>query len=220
MDQDRQIRFLYPPFFLVMSLLWGLFVDPSRPLKDALPIIGDTTFSASEVLGLLAGGSIIVLAFGFLIGAISSISLRCIFRFFGNCHYEAAVSSKTLESISKYLKVIDKTPKKYILSAVASFDHEILSPNVNGWIHRRWMAFTTSAHSCTALFLAIIIGLCLSIKLTWAWIIPNLLAFGFLALNAYYAWRDAMEMIEFQSLRKFETDNKSNKSKKRYHSHY
>jgi hypothetical protein len=219
MDQDRQIRFLYPPFFLVMSVLWGLYLDPSRSLNKLLPIIGNSTFSASEALGLLAGGGILVLALGFLIGSTSLTLLRCIFWIFGKCHFEAAVSPDALKSIGKYLRVIDTPSKKYVLSAVATFDNEILSPNVNGWIHRRWMAFTTSAHSCTAIFLATIICISLSITFTWAWIIPNILCFGFLALNAFFAWRDAMEMIEFQSQRILRPDQKLNKPTKKYRSH-
>jgi len=64
-DQERQIRFLYPPFFLLASLLWGLYLDPNRCLSDILPT---TSFpaEASKILGLIAGGGIFIIAAGFL----------------------------------------------------------------------------------------------------------------------------------------------------------
>lgn len=201
MDQERQVRFLYPPFFFVMSLLFGLILDSSRSLKDIVPALKTSTSGPIEILGLLAGGSVFVLASGFLIGAISSLLLRFGFRVFGKRHYEASVTPSSLGRIWKMLDSLDGPSQDKILYAVATFDHELLSPGIREWIHRRWIAFTTSAHCCTALGLALILGACLSIALKWEWLVVSLLVFAVLAFNAFFAWRDAMSMLEFQSRR-------------------
>jgi len=35
MDPERTIRFLYPPLFLIASLLWGLWLDTAKSLGDS-----------------------------------------------------------------------------------------------------------------------------------------------------------------------------------------
>lgn len=55
MDQERQVRFLYPPFFFVMSLLFGLILDPSRSLSDIVPALKTSTSDSIEILGAAGG---------------------------------------------------------------------------------------------------------------------------------------------------------------------
>ncbi len=82
MDQDRQIRFLIPPFFLFASLLWGAHLghlDISRVLKFE---------NAKEILGVLAATAVAVIPVGFLVSAISVLLLRAFARACGQLTYD------------------------------------------------------------------------------------------------------------------------------------
>ncbi len=54
MDQDRQIRFLIPPFFLLVSILWGAYLSG----RDLTPIFKPDY--SREVLGVLAAAAVAV----------------------------------------------------------------------------------------------------------------------------------------------------------------
>jgi len=199
-DQERQIRFLYPPFFLLASLLWGLYLDPNRCLSDILPT---TSFpaEASKILGLIAGGGIFIIAAGFLIGAVSVLALRLIFFMLGRRRYEASVSAECLKRIWERVHAAELPDTSKALYAVATFDHEIIPKSIHEWVGRRWSAFHTSVHSCTALVLAIVIGSRISIDVSVEWLVTTLIVCAILATNAFWAWRDTMAMIDFQSHR-------------------
>ncbi len=196
-DQERQIRFLYPPFFLMASILWGLYLDPNRRLSDLVPTT--TPLNTNELIGLIAGGSVIIVASGFLIGAASILSLRLIFFVFGRRHYEVGVSARGLNRIWKQLHTKEPYRTQDALFTIATFDHEILPKSIHDWVARRWSAFNISAHSCTALILAPIIGSRLSIAVGTEWLVTTAIIWAILALNAIFAWRDTMGMIEFQT---------------------
>jgi len=74
MDQDRQIRFVIPPFFLLGSMLWGAFVGS----VDLSPLVAPDT--AKELLGLLAATAVAILPLGFLISTISILLIRLLTR--------------------------------------------------------------------------------------------------------------------------------------------
>jgi len=202
MDQERQIRFLYPPFFLLASLHWGIYLDPNRSLKDILPTL-QSPIGVNELLGLIAGGSVIIIASGFLIGAISVVLLRITFFFLGRHHYEAHVSPSAFKLIWERLDTSEPLDTRKVLYAIATFDHELLPKSIHEWIGRRWSAFNVSAYSCIALVLALIIGRRLSITLGCEWLVTTLIIIALLAFNACHAWRDTMGMIDFQSRRHF-----------------
>ena len=69
MDQDRQIRFAIPPFFLLASLLWGAHLGG----RDLTPILKPDT--AKEVLGLLGAAVVAIIPMGFRISSLSIILL-------------------------------------------------------------------------------------------------------------------------------------------------
>jgi len=204
LDQERQILFLYPPFFLLASLLLGLYFDPHHSITQTLPAAGLAS-GISGLLGLIAGGSVVVLASGFLIGAVSVLFLRVTFLLLGKRHYEAGVSAEALKRIWEQTGRHEPLNKSDALYAVATFDHEVLPKTIRDWVGRRWSAFNISIHSCTALALAPTFGRLLSISVGTAWLSVTLVAIILLALNGYFAWHDTMAMIEFQSHRHFRT---------------
>jgi hypothetical protein len=208
METNRELRMLVPPFVLLVSLCWGAFLDPAKPLT-AVP---DST---SKLLGLLAGGSILVVALGFLISSISIVLLRTIVlprRIWAYCkhgttlHYEAILSPEALTRLSRSLKCsISLVPdQKYVNRALylaAAFDHILLPTGIHEWLGRRWNLFNVSVHCIVALGLSIVIGVALGIKTGpgWYWAV---LAVGLaLGINAVSAWRETAQMVDFLSNR-------------------
>ena len=143
MDTNKQIRFLYPPFFLLTSLFIGLWLDPLKSPIDYLPdyLMKGGAIELKSIIGL-AGGGVIILAFGYLIGTISVFILTILFSLFGK-NYEACPSRQALYSIKRHFK-ISKDIKVKDLNLSASFDHGMLSPKIHDWSQRRWISFTTS----------------------------------------------------------------------------
>jgi hypothetical protein len=145
MDQDRQIRFAIPPFFLFASLLWGAYLGG----RDLSPIFRPET--AKEVLGLLAAAAVAVVPIGFLISTLSVTLLRGLAAVFGNPTYEAVLSDSTLERVWNQLAGKQTKNKKLTLYAAATFDHELLAAGIHTWLLRRWDSFNVATHSIVAL---------------------------------------------------------------------
>src|SRR5438105_2044468 len=93
MDQDRQIRFAVPPFFLFASLLWGAYLGG----RDLEPFFKPET--TKEILGVLAAAAVALVPIGFVISALSIFLLRHAFRFAGRPTYEAVLDAPTLSEI-------------------------------------------------------------------------------------------------------------------------
>src|SRR5271170_6675959 len=90
MDQDRQIRFLIPPFFLFASLLWGAYLggcDLSRIFKPD---------SLKDSLGVLAATAVLVVPIGYLISTISVALLRILAFVLRRPTYEALLTDAAL----------------------------------------------------------------------------------------------------------------------------
>jgi len=88
MDNDRRIRFIVPPLFLLASLLWGACVDPAigwAGLHDLLPEDFLRTLDTVELLGLLAGGGLVLFPLGYIIGTLAYVVLRAIHRGGAGC---------------------------------------------------------------------------------------------------------------------------------------
>src|SRR5256885_16514228 len=98
MDQDRQMRFAIPPFFLFASLLWGAHLSGC----DLNAIFKPET--AKEVLGLLAAAAVAILPVGFVISTFSIFFLRLLALITGTPTYEAVLKDRTLEHIWPELK--------------------------------------------------------------------------------------------------------------------
>jgi len=216
MDQARQIRFLIPPLLLFTSFLWGLYLDSCRDFSDFLP----TDWSTKEVggiIGIITGGSIFVVALGFIIGTVSIVISRL---FVVICplwllqvilgfpparvrHYEAVVSEQGLRAIWNQLRINLAFDVRQTFYAVVTFDHDLLRGQAQGiheWLLRRWTSFNISIHSSIGLVFLLACGIWF-LGWEWKWWLPNLIAVIFLIVNGIISWRETMRMIFFQSFR-------------------
>jgi len=196
MDQNRQIRFAIPPFFLFASLLWGAYLGG----RDLSPILKPGT--AKEVLGLLAAAAVAIVPMGFLISTLSVTLLRVLLVLIARLPtYEASLSNSTLDRIWPQLQSTQPKDRKLTLYAAATFDHELLAAGIHRWLLRRWNSFNVATHSIVALLLAHLVAPLFSIPQAREWWLSTLVLFGLLFLTARNAWRETMAMIEFQSYR-------------------
>jgi hypothetical protein len=208
MDQTRQIRFLIPPFILYGSLLWGLYCsDQCHNRWWSLMHSSETILAFVSIAGVSA------LPLGFLIGTISVMVLRLFFL--PTRHkYETCVSVKCLGQMNrkvsrqweslyfKDLSIWKKKREEHMIEV--TFSHGVLKekyPGVHEWLVRRWNAFNLSAHCVCALALAHVAGPVLG----WGWPppcrwwLPSLVLGIALFFTSFFAWRETMAMIEFQS---------------------
>src|SRR5207245_5284322 len=147
MDQDRQIRFAIPPFFLLASLLWGAYLGG----VDLSPVLKPDT--AKEILGLLAAAAVAIVPLGFLISSASILLIRLLARAFGKPTYEAVLTDAAYAKVWARIQAPSPKDGNQILYAAATFDHELLAPGIHTWLMRRWNAFNVAAHSSVALLL-------------------------------------------------------------------
>lgn len=196
MDQDRQIRLLIPPFFLLLALLWGAYLDPSVKLAPLL-----LPASAQSLLGVLAAATVCVLPLGFLLSAISILLLRILFSLSRNPGYEARITAEALRRIWPQLHTNSPFDTNHTLYAVATYDHELLSNGIHSWLMRRWNLFNVSIHSAVSVVLAHGVGALLGLSQNRRWTAFTSLIVVILLANAIVAWRQTMAMIEFQSQR-------------------
>jgi hypothetical protein len=198
MDPERQIRFLYPPLFLVASLAWGLSLDQARSIGDIVPL---ELFKdpATSILSVVAGGGILVTALGFLVNSIP----WAVFRLWSHLRYEqsheAMLSNEALDRIQSILGYRHKRTPSDALFLAATFDHSKLDKSVHSWLVRRWNAFNINASVVVALVLALAIGRRLQIHLAWEWMLTSSAAGVVFGLMSFWAWQDTRGMIEFQA---------------------
>lgn len=195
MDQDRQIRFVIPPFLLFASLLWGAHLGG----RDLSPILKPE--AAKDLLGVLAAAAASIIPVGFLIGTISVLVLRGIARIARTQTYEAHLNDAALQMVWEQVRPGESRDRKATLYAVATFDHELLAPGTHGWIVRRWNAFYVSTNSCVALLLAHALAVPVCVAQTWRWGTSTAVVVVMLAVHAFNAWHDTMAMLEFQASR-------------------
>jgi hypothetical protein len=200
MDAERRIRFLYPPLFLFASLLVGIWVDPDVSVQKLFPFV--SSLGPSELIGLLTGGGLVLVAAGYFIGSITGELLRFCFWFLRRPdHYEAVLDDETLPLVWKHIRCTGDADRKDAFFAAVTFDHEIIPKSIHEWIQRRWHAFNISANGVTALFLALVIGACLPIRISFSWLAGTATVVLILGCHAVFSWRDTMRMIKFQSRR-------------------
>jgi hypothetical protein len=166
---------------------------------DLSPLLKPDT--AKEVLGLLAAATVAILPLGFLISSVSILLIRLLARFLGKPTYEPSLTDAAYGQVWTQVHAPLPKDKTKTLYAVATFDHELLTPGVHTWLMRRWNAFNTAAHSAVALFLAHVMASYFHIPQTWRWVGWTALLFVLLVLIAVIAWRETMAMIEFQASR-------------------
>lgn len=198
MDKDRQIRFLYPPFILIFSLIIGLIGDTNKSISDIICQIG-LNGKLSDVIIILIGGGVSLLVLGYIIGTITMSFLRLIFILAGR-NYEVVLKTETYENIKKIMDAENcKCKFWYPLYLVATFDHVILPNRIHEWLLRRWNSFNTSMNSVVALLLSIIPIKLFDIELSCIWWLVISIIGILLLINGIISWIETMGMFEFQS---------------------
>ena len=203
MDAERRIRFIIPPFFLVTSLIWGLVSNKTITLDLILGV------KSTGLIAMLAGGGVMVLPIGYLLGTITIFVLRSFFFLKRNCwsgsesmYYEVPLSKPAYESICERIPQVDKlASRKNELFAGVTFDHDILKKKkvgVHKWIVRRWSAFNIAATSVTALIISLLTGWIFEIELKTEWWLPVLSLIVLFIYTAFVAWNEVKQMIKFQ----------------------
>ncbi len=199
MEQNRQLRFLIPPFVFLVSLAWGAATDRKlfgflTDLHKSIPIDGIDT-----IIGVVAAGGVAVIAVGFLISSISVFFLRILFRVFWRQDYEAHLPPDALERVGQAIDFKAKLDKRHMLYAVATYDHAVLPHSLHDWIARRWNTFIVSSNCCVALLLSFLFGIALGVNGEWLWILPSVFLIVVLAINANKSRQQTMEMLAFLS---------------------
>jgi hypothetical protein len=185
MDEIRKIRILFPPVILILSLAVGDYFDPAKALR------------ITTSWDILAGGAVLILASGYLIGSLTHllfVLLGCM-----NGFRETNVNENSLKKILNLLGA-DKIESSFDqLYPVAAFDHAYIHKEVHSWIQRRWHACFTSTNCLVALIIAIIIGAIHHIRMSWGWGIFTLIFIIALIVHAKRAWDDVKNMVQFQA---------------------
>src|SRR5258705_12650572 len=108
MDKERQIRFLYPPLFLVCSVLFAFALDEVQEVATYLePIFGTSNGTGvANLITLLTAGGALVLVSGFAIGTLTHLILSGLFVLARPCRPKAKGVYETFISKDAYQKVL------------------------------------------------------------------------------------------------------------------
>lgn len=200
MDQNRQIRFLIPPFFLLASLFWGDHLSCSNIVREIAKM------PDNQLLAIVAAIGASTIPLGFLIGALPI----AVFHLIGfalkiskkiKWNYESGISEDAVKKIWPKLNTkleLDYGQRFYVS---ATFDHGILPQRINSWTLRRWNAFNVNVNCCSALLLSHAFGRIFSIDQTSCWWLTTFIIMIPLSINAVTAWCQTMKMLEFQANR-------------------
>ncbi len=196
MDEERQIRFLIPPFFLAVSLLWGAYASHDPRLTAML-----TPQTVKDVIALLGIAAVAAIPTGYLIGSISHSILRILFRIFRQPPFEASLPTETLGRIWPALHTQMALDRMLTMYASVTLDFELTSEGVHGWITRRWSGFNIAYNSTVALELSHLVGYALKIRQSSTWTWTSVVMIAILTYAAVVAYRETMTMLDFQSHR-------------------
>ncbi|HUC61437.1 MAG TPA: hypothetical protein VMF53_05735 [Alphaproteobacteria bacterium] len=204
MDDDRRIRFLISPMIFFASLVWGAWCDPVA--RCWLIDMAKNPSWTSIIGAVVAGGGILVFAFGYIFGTVLYALLRVGFLFRSiisrdmSRYHEVALSRSTLDGLAWALHLPNKLERSYELCAGVVFDHAILrakQPGIHRWLFRRWNAFSVAGTSLVALVLSFFFGLALGISFTMTWLLPLAVFAITLLYVTCLAWCDTMKMMKF-----------------------
>jgi len=204
MDEDRRVRFLLAPVLFAASLLWGASVDSTT--WDHVTTLFKDSPDWPKLIGLFAGGSIVVFAAGYIFGTVGYFVLMLIFyvhaKISGTSRFhEVALSHESFDQIWKTLKAPGAPDRSQELSAGGVFDHGVLRKSnvgVHRWLLRRWNAFSIGITSLCSLVVSFLFGwTMLNIPLTIAWLFPVGSFVVILLIVACRAWHDTMNMLAF-----------------------
>jgi hypothetical protein len=158
---------------------------------------------AKLLIGVLAGGGIVVFALGYVFGTLTYFALRLGFRLrpqsWGRFD-EVALSDDAFARVWGRLGASRAPDRNYELSAGAAFDHSILRRSHRGvhrWLYRRWNGFTIATTSVCALVIALPFGCLIKNPLMQRfWLGGVILFVVMLIFVACWAWRDTMNMVD------------------------
>ncbi len=196
MDEERQIRFLIPPFFLATSLLWGAYLSPSVHLKQIF-----NPLEAKDIIALLGIGTVAAIPIGYFIGSLSHFVLRLLFWLFRQAPFEASLPETTLRRIWDRLDTGETLNRKRKLYASVTLDFQLIPPGVHGWITRRWSGFNIAINSAMALEISHLVGYALKIPQSSTWTLTSIILVIILTSAGCVAYRETMTMLDFQSQR-------------------
>jgi hypothetical protein len=215
-DADRQARLIYPPVFLLASLVLGVYLDGDTSPSDVLnTLTGQKTLDdwSNRLLALAAaGGLIVVIAAGFLLSSITVLVLRGTRELRKQNPYEAdLLDGGAYDLIRGHLKLQRRTDAEKRLAMEqgverqadalylsAMLDHALIRERIHTWIFRRWSNFYVATNSGVAILAAQPLGWSIGVNgLPWfiISIVVALILFGI----ARWSWFDAMGMLEFQT---------------------
>jgi hypothetical protein len=192
----------------------------TKPSKFTIPKDG-----CQALVGLLAVGTFVI-TFGFILGTVTINVLRAGFsiaRFItGVVHKRMGIQNRKgcyfyelwqdPDSIERIWRNTTSTPINhtffYYAGVTSDHDLSINNENIHKWTMRRWNSFNTNANCAMAIILSHLIAPFLpgpmNLKLTW-FLISSVFWLLF-AFNAIMAWRQTMEMIRFQAIRREKKD--------------
>ncbi|MCH7536111.1 MAG: hypothetical protein IH948_10305, partial [Bacteroidetes bacterium] len=203
--QERRIRFLIPPFFLLFALLFAVYVDPGYSVKTLLRHLDSAAGEelVNKVILLVFGSGFTIVIVGFLIGTITLLLLKVLFySIYSDSNHEVRVSAATITAINTRLGVAASNALS--LYPVATFDHAIIPEGVHRWLVRRWNSFNIAANSVVALLGSMIIVAVSDISFTIWWTVSIGVAMFVMFLVGRLSYFQTMHMIEFQSLTNIE----------------
>jgi phosphotransferase system glucose/maltose/N-acetylglucosamine-specific IIC component len=204
MDEDRRIRFLVAPMLFVASLLLGALSD-----QTARDFIVQTLKNPdwSKLIGLIAGGGVVVFAVGYIIGTVTYFVLRLLFRYrpqrWGKSRFhEVALSDDAFFQVWTKLGASGMPDRWQELFAGVAFDHGVLRESPEGvhrWLFRRWNAFNIATTSFCGLILSFPFGHFIGIPCSLAWYFSVGAFAAILVFVMVWAWRDTMNMADFMA---------------------
>lgn len=207
MDEDRRIRFMVAPLLFLASLAWGFVRDPVVGLNNVLPGIELKLSDISGLIAAIVGGGLALFPLGFAIGTTTYVALRLLsqvsrLRRGGSGCHEIMLPADTVAAIWALIGVPGEPDRRLELFAGVTFDHETLRKGREGvhhWVMRRWNAFSIAVTSVTALLLSLGAGRLLGIPWRTDWHPYVLGLCAIFLVSAFFAWRDTMRMLTFQS---------------------
>lgn len=201
MDENRKIRFLYPPFVLLISMLIALYYDCDKSLSDFLAQL-ENADKTTELLIVLIGGGIFVVVLGYLIETMTKLILRLIFWLVKRRHYLVAdnLSNETYRSISYMLFLHFRTlNRNQQLNAALTLDNAVLPKGIYQWIIRRWNIFNLACNSIFAIIISLGFLFQFDVSVSRSWLIIIGVMLIILFITAFFAWKETKNMYEFQA---------------------
>jgi hypothetical protein len=199
MHQPRQIRFLIPPFFLVLWPVWAKYVSSS----SSIPPLADWTDLLRFAVALVAAA----LPLGYAMSVVVILIAKGYYRMRGSAFDAGAID---LSAIWPHLKMKhcavphrDRLEENR-LYIVATFDHDVLPKGIHEFLLRRWTAFLIDLNSAAAIALSLAIDYAVRIKPPyddWRFSVPTIVLIGCFLWAAQTARNETFGMIEFQARR-------------------